>query len=586
MSIEKYLVKTTMGNSLLRPNDNVYVKIGNNDFLKKSVYDLNSGENIIFTKPFAKTRLEDVEPLLWKSPRYARANETIHQINSRGDKIPKLRIMLLKGLVPMVGLDPELLGDKIMKQGGCDFTTDEYNAMASRLHDIMANGNYNITEWGVMNWIKGDVLAPRKWQAFDILKKINPEFEQFNIYDDNPKSIYFNYRIYVTIRQGIMRFLNKCKGEDTGQDTSEYKSEAKIHISPEYQIILNHFIGDLTENYATARVTSVSKLDKSRQIIHVQENDGLLCDGILTDGQNFPDLQTTGYAEVVNCSYIIDHYFSSALQSFPLEIDFNGHRVPFIPNRRALIPYITYSSAKLMEKYGEGIDSLMRMEIENIEENKDDIRSVNDDEKINLKDTLNLVALKHIESVLNGDLDLFLGYNRGTFMRLMESAFKTRRAVQDFFNYKALENNYQRNSGQFKDRKERREIEHKMNKLQRKFMSKGIQVTKGQGVVFRNAFFTDSLSAYLDVYDSNMPRLKQPIIDKVLKRYEEDKIPLSGKVIEDNQKNKEFIKVLLKLFEDYGINPLSHQTVLESLKKFELENIIDLRWQDFVWEDL
>ena len=41
-------------------------------------------------------------------------------------------------------------------------------------------------------------------------------------------------------------------------------------------------------------------------------------------------------------------------------------------------------------------------------------------------------------------------------MRLMESAFKTRRAVQDFFNYKALENNYQRNSGQFKDRKERR----------------------------------------------------------------------------------------------------------------------------------
>lgn len=588
MSIEKYLVKTTMGNSLLKPSDSVYVKIGNNDFLKKSVYDLNSGESIIFTKPFARTSLEDVEPLLCKSPRYAKADEVIHETNSRGDKIPKLRVMLLRGLAPMAGINSELLEDKIMKQDGCDFTAEEYNVMASYLHNTMQNANYNITEWGVMNWIKGDVRAPRKWQAFDVLKTINPEFEQFRIYDDNPKSMYFNYRVYVTIRQGIMRFLNKCKGTNTGQDTSEYTSDGKIHISPEYQIVLNHFMGDLSENYATARVTSVSRLDKPRQIIHVQENDKLLCDGILTQGQDFPDLQTTNYEEVATLSYIIDNYFSSALQSFPLEIDFNGRKIPFIPNRRALIPYINYSSAKFMEKYGEGIDNLTRVEMKNIERNKDNWRAVNDNEKINLKDTLNLVALKHIESVLNGDLDLFLGYDRGTFMRLMESAFKTRKAVQDYFDYQALENEnyYQMNLLQFTDRKERREMEHKMNKFQRKLRNKGIRITNEGIVIFREAFFTDSLGIYLDNYDSDLPNLRPPIIDKVLKKYGKDKIPLSGIVIEHNQKNKEFIRLLLKSLEDNGIAPLSRQRVLESLKKFGLENITDLRWHDFVWEDL
>ena len=94
----KYLVSTTMGDSILDPDNQVYVEVSPSKYLRKSVADINIGDKVIFQKPYAKTKLEDVEPYLPRSPRYAFAKEKIHDTNSRGEYIPRFRALLLQGL--------------------------------------------------------------------------------------------------------------------------------------------------------------------------------------------------------------------------------------------------------------------------------------------------------------------------------------------------------------------------------------------------------------------------------------------------------------------------------------------------------
>ncbi len=84
-----------MGKSLVDSENYVYVQVNNKEFIRKRPYDLRKGEMIVFEKPFTTTSLEDVEPYLERSPRYAHAVDVLHEKNSRNERITKLRAYLV-----------------------------------------------------------------------------------------------------------------------------------------------------------------------------------------------------------------------------------------------------------------------------------------------------------------------------------------------------------------------------------------------------------------------------------------------------------------------------------------------------------
>lgn len=121
MRIARYVVSTTMGDTVLEPNASTYVKITNREYLEKTVPDLKPGDMVLFEKPFTTTEVEDVDPFLTKSPRYAKAKELLHEVNSRGEYVPVLRCMLIRGLAKRGVISYKDLENRILQEGA-DFS--------------------------------------------------------------------------------------------------------------------------------------------------------------------------------------------------------------------------------------------------------------------------------------------------------------------------------------------------------------------------------------------------------------------------------------------------------------------------------
>src|SRR3989338_4423464 len=95
------LIETTFFNTFLDPDSLIYVRAGN-DFVRKKARDLNRGDLVVIQNEAIHKTLEEIIPILEESMRYKIAKETIHEKNCNDEYIPKLRILLLEGLV-----DPE-----------------------------------------------------------------------------------------------------------------------------------------------------------------------------------------------------------------------------------------------------------------------------------------------------------------------------------------------------------------------------------------------------------------------------------------------------------------------------------------------
>ncbi|MBI2543601.1 MAG: hypothetical protein HYW24_05465 [Candidatus Aenigmarchaeota archaeon] len=430
MSSTKYLVSTAMGDTLLDPTDYTYVQVTRDRFVRKSSGDLRPGDLVLFAKPFASTDLEDVDPYLTKSPRYATAKEMIHETNSRGNYIPKLRTLLIRGLANQGVINRENLDSMILFESGNDFTPEEYKTMEERLFNVLTiDGQPRMSRSGIRNWLEGSVLAPRDWSLLQTLsRKLNPEFSSFEYGSGEPTSMYFNYRLYVTIRQGVMRYLNQAKGKSSEEGWNE--AENIISLTPEYQIVFSHFLKDLSISYASARVNNVTRMQKRRQIEYARKTNRFLGEGIVRESPRIK-LSLKSFPELIEDEEILLAYLHAAVEDFdsdPLEFH-DGRRITLTPLMKYSLS--VFAVPLLLEHFGEGLDS--RMETIKMESMSGILyMSIPAAERT---DFCNKIK----DAILFGEMDSFFGYERGTMLSLSEAHFRTRTTIPsrvwDFLNF-------------------------------------------------------------------------------------------------------------------------------------------------------
>jgi hypothetical protein len=420
-----YLISTSLGDSILDLDNTCYVQVSDSKFLKKKAYDVNVGDIVCFKKPFAKTTLEDIESFFPRSPRYATAQKTIHESNSAGDYVPKLRTHLIRGLAQQGIVRTESLEDKILFQDE-DFSLQQYDAMSAYLLDLLGKNGIERSEQAMRNWLHGDTLAPSDWNIFRVLEHINPEFGKFQPYTKEPYSMYFNYRLYRGIRQGVMRKLNEFRGTTEGSESSNHE-DSFISISPEYAIILEHFITDHNLDYAGARVTEVAKILKRAQLDHVMKNNKALGPGIVTETLQSLEARLKDYPSVADDLHVLEKFMEAAIEDYmDASKKFENsepslHRFIFIEHVLSSTLVYTY------ESYKEGFDT----ELQYFQLFK----------KYPGKLLYSEYAKQIHEDMMLGNVDHALDVERGAMLKLFEAGQRLRRLLPDeYFQCRVLPN--------------------------------------------------------------------------------------------------------------------------------------------------
>lgn len=545
MGLTKYLVSTTMGETLLDPSAETYVHITQNRFLEKSATDLNQGDMVLFSKPYATTSIDDVDPYLIRSPRYSKAKETVHEVNSEGRYIPKLRTMLMRGLADHGVIGGEDLESKILMEENRDFSREEYKKMTNHIYNLLnEDPRYSISQDGVRNWVEGRVLFPRNWDLLDILSEtLNPEFSSFGYGDADQKSMYFNYRLYVTVRQGVMRFLNQARGITPGEKGEE--GEAIISLSPEYQIIFEHFMKDLGANYATARITGIDEIREEEHIKELKKRNKNLEEGIVRKSFQFGFQQKT-YPELFEDTATLTHYLSAIIECFDSnKIDLGRF------DRYALVPG---AEPFLLEIFGEGLDEHMLFV-----------------KRMSKGDRFESFGYNIKESILTGEMDSFFEFSHGTAMRLIESHHRTRRAIPQKIHefYAQLIENTIKFGDQDRpiSRKIRRDLIRKNEKLRKKYSFNHNE--KGSQISGRILF--SSYVANMIVPNHNELSESPLMVTERLSKEKRLSASLEPSLLDKIDNNLSFF---------------TRENVLNILNQYELAEIIDLRKQDFYFEEI
>jgi hypothetical protein len=545
-----------MGETLVNPSDKTYVQITRDQFLIKEAEDLRPGDRVLFAKPFTTTTLEDVDPVLKKSPRYDKAKNLLHEVNSYGEYIPKLRTFIIRGLAKRGVVSPDNLEERILKERG-DFTSSEYDRMQDYLHQMFDRSATGVSDTTTRKWLAGDVIAPSQWSNFRTLEKmVNSDFEQFKFADPDSESMYFNYRLYITIRQGVMRFLNKAKGVRFKEDWSE--AENRISLKPEFAIVFEHFMKDINADYASARVVSSKKVDLPSQVI-VQ--DQKVNRGIVINDSSivFPEKK---YVDVFGDMEIIENYITAMLE------DYNFNIEEILVGDRSIYSRLTgagrdlfapYALPHILEFFGERLDAQSELR-----------------KKYTVTPLLSIsgeflfkYSQKLKDAVLSNEIDARFKWPEATSMRLAEAYFRTRTAIPHrVYDYIARmkETVLQKNKGKLHDgafRKIWKDLETERESLNSKcglaIGSEGDNMTTGlffsQSQIFqpRHTGLGFSGREYVTWLSTDGPTFRQ--------QYNVAKQSLLG--------NSFFI---------------TRQYALNTLRQYGLSDIVDLRKEDFLFE--
>ncbi|MBI5061508.1 MAG: hypothetical protein HZB67_04310 [Candidatus Aenigmarchaeota archaeon] len=614
MPDEKYLVSTTMGDTLIDTNSDMYVHLAKRGLIKKKPYDVNPGERVLFGKPFASTTLEDVEPVLHKSPRYEYSQAVMHEKNSEGAYIPKFRAYLIRGLSQTGVISLGNLEKKILKEDGHDFTAEEYETMGKAVLGLIEERGYERSGLAVENWLRGYTLAPSDWGILRALKCINPDFEDFRQYDESETSMYFNYRLYVTVRQGAMRYLNNCRGTPGQDQDNEEPGQKRISLTPIYQIIFDHFMKDLGLSYAAARVNSIRKLKNPRQIDHEKHTNPHLCNGVI---QRLPEglgFFLKDYLEAWNQKYVLGSYFKTAINGYgPLdsEVEWDSssrkllEKTPEIPK----IFMMNELMPEIFKYFGESLDPQLDSRKCKLTEEEFSPFSGALDMHLASKDFVKKV----MDALLEGKMDSYFKFDRGTMLQLIEAVVRTRRCIPNMvFDYLVSVDSYYnlRSTKSYIDslshdektilsreringnRRERRRIAREHNlKLRDQIRAKKTEVDNRSmvieqryGLVFPYAR-RDS-SPYEDPTGSKV-FLTDVVFSAIPKDFysntEVSSSTVIGEYLQSISNDKEEIRRVISAVPDH-LKLCTRQETDRILDEFGLKQIINLRWQDFLFD--
>src|SRR3989344_2433016 len=408
MSLE-YLVSTAAGDSVLPKGSNVYVEVSPRSYVKKPIQELKKGDLVLFEKAQTKTTLDDVSPYLPQNPRYAKARELIHETNEHGEQIPLFRTFLLRGLAMRGILQKDNLDKKILREEE-DFTPHDYAIMEGYISTLLEHNGIEVSSQTAGNWLRGQTLAPRDWKVFEVLEKhLNPAFHLFQPHDQNPSSVYFNYRFYVVMRQMIMRELNKYRG--TAEPGHESASDNSfITLNPELNIVLQHFLHDRGDKYATVRVNAIEELHKGKQ-----KSNPRLSTGVVTKTLSTLEKRLKSAVNMHNDESVLKNVLSHAIATYLYPIitmevqEKNHHSMLF---RQTVLETLS----RLIQSYGSPLDAELLL-VRKVYQPRQDVKPFS---------YINLYATRTVDSILTGQIEASAHIERGDILKLVQSIVRLR----------------------------------------------------------------------------------------------------------------------------------------------------------------
>ncbi|MBI5158694.1 hypothetical protein HY992_01095 [Candidatus Micrarchaeota archaeon] len=294
----KIFVTTTLGTSVFHPNTRVIVPLGG-EFFGKLARDVQEGDSVLFVKQALRgggtaITLEDVDAVLKQSGRYRHALAELFVQCPDGSTTTAFKNELLGGIAAPQStlLWPEAVRREnvklIVTQRNVNqieekpleltalFVHETLTAQQARAGNPIVSGEHILR-----GWLGGVTLAPREFKkVFDALSGIAPGLLQLA----SSQKFEESYKLYVAIRQGVMRAIwdvlgegKKEGGESGGNERGE--DRASFTIRPEIRLVAQHFIQEVHELHAAARVVKV----EVRKCKGEEHEEGVLSRGIATE---------------------------------------------------------------------------------------------------------------------------------------------------------------------------------------------------------------------------------------------------------------------------------------------------------------
>ncbi len=584
----RYYVETTGGNVVYNGNDQVTVQVNPTSYLRKKVSDLNTGELVVYDVRHVKTSLEDVEPYFNRSPLYARAETFVFENNSRGIPIPKLRIALMRALGNRGFFQTSNLEDRIMDEltpdGRVvkDFALEEYEAAANYVKNVLENNlrpqeyAYISAEGSIKAWLTGKTLAPRDHKVFGLLKReFGSSFDSFLSHPEDNSGFYKNYRIRTVLRQQVGKMLNSWKGECNLEEREKYEKRKITDVKREVDSIRSGLLKDVTDDLKLVRVTDIERRVEGQE---PQRRTRFLGEGVVRGMINELRGSMVNYSEVFEDMDVLKGFFKELMMksvdtplSFSNVYDLGDFVLPNFLDifGEMLDPEMEY----LRDKKEAYISYLSSRTFDTTwkQETKEDFKNRS-------YDMIKKFIEKATEMTLNCEIDSKYGYQEGTTFNLLTSFFRTRRVLPRILLEHLKRHQEMLFSIRDHDLSKRKDLEKRIllvneemfRRYEIKFNKYGIRVNGGE-------FLTDFIGNLI----AGSP---QNYVEDILVANERGVKPATAYI--EAVKDKGIFPYLIKGFKREGIKLRSREDVLSILKKYALEQIVDLRKEDFVADDI
>ncbi len=358
MAESKLLVKTTLGTTILDLESRINVHLNKDLYLEKDAIDLNVGDMVVYKNEYIETTLDEAKQFLNLSPQYVRAKMQVMEKNSKNKHVPILRTELWRGiLAKKASYNSSLEG--IIRKEEEDFCNSDYDEAIEMISNAINENGIEISKAAIKNWLKGETYAPRDWQIFNSLAKINPIFKEFDESNQNVDGKYSNYKFFVTKHQEAVRNLPKTlaklmgKESDSEQEIERKQNEFDTKVNEEVELIIKDLMERKSKEYSLARVVSVERLyRKDPRVKEVKRNPAYkLSRGIETKKPEL-DITSKGTDEFMEDYFFINGLFSTSLNiyidsSHPKEFE------PFVFKNNKFKGYQEGIKQLFLEKYNQ-----------------------------------------------------------------------------------------------------------------------------------------------------------------------------------------------------------------------------------------
>lgn len=298
MTESPFMIETTALNTFVHPSSDVYVQFGVNQYVRKKARDIQEGDRIVVSVESIDKKPEEVYAVLSQhSLRYALAEQFLFETNSKGEKIPRLRTGIFRGLADETIPNHSA---KILKDDD-DFDPAAYDTVADTLEGIVSVHRKTVRN----NWLQGSVIAPEDWSNFQALSAIGgregDEFEKIYASFNQPLGFHAAYKLYVGLHSAVMSYLSKRTETSPNGSCTKSPQTSRGVFSPEIEAVVSSFFSEINSERIAVRVTKIHTIDGDKSAQSYKKPDPGLFKGIISD----PSLPSTPMQEIEKRWYLL-----------------------------------------------------------------------------------------------------------------------------------------------------------------------------------------------------------------------------------------------------------------------------------------